>query len=358
VRLGSMDVKGLLKTVGEDGFVKQVVTINEEGLRKCEEATDIFKKPITNWTLLVDLDKLNMRHLWRPGIRALLKIIEIVEANYPETMGQLLIVRAPKVFSVVWTLLSPFIDDNTRKKFMIYTGDDYQGGGGLVDYIPREYIPKCLNGPCECLIPEGRPVPKNLYKFDHVGEATETTWLDTDLYQTAHVMKGAPHYVSITVTEAEAVITWDFDVIEGDCVFQVMRHKRPREASSQNITCLGEAVTQRQAIRPGIDAQVVEKPDSCFQGDSVQGTHICQQPGLYLLEWKYLNPVQKNQSLKFHNKTKIMYYQELLPSRDFRGSMSSMSSSQSGFSSLSANHNELTASMKSSTLSQSSTSTS
>ena len=60
------------------------------------------------------------------GIRALLKMIEVVEANYPETMGQLLIVRAPKVFGVLWTLLSPFINENTRKKFMIYTGDDYQ----------------------------------------------------------------------------------------------------------------------------------------------------------------------------------------------------------------------------------------
>ena len=53
-------------------------------------------------------------------------MIELVEANYPETMGQLLIVRAPKVFGVLWTLLSPFINENTRKKFMIYTGDDYQ----------------------------------------------------------------------------------------------------------------------------------------------------------------------------------------------------------------------------------------
>merc|ERR1719431_1659418 len=235
---------------------------------------------------------------------------------------------------------------------MIYTGEDYHGSGGLVDYIQPEYIPKSLNGPCECLIPDGRPVPKSLYKFDHVGEAADTTWLDTDLYQTAHIMKGAPHYVSITVTEAEAVITWDFDVIEGDCVFEVLRHKRPREASSQNITCLGEAANQRQAVRPGIDAVVVEKPASCYQGDSVQGTHICQQPGLYLLEWKYLNPVQQKAvqiPLKFHNKTKIMYYQELLPSRDFRGSMSSMSSSQSGFSQLSVNVNELTASIKSST---------
>lgn len=242
---------------------------------------------------------------------------------------------------------------------MIYTGDDYQGPGGLVDYIPKEYIPTFLGGPCECNVSEGKPVPKNLYKFDHVGEATESSWLDTDLYQTAYIMKGTPHYVSFSVSETEAVITWDFDVIEGDCLFQVLRHKRPREASSQNITCLGEATgNQRLSIRPGIDAQVVEKPITCYQGDSLQGTHICQQPGLYLLEWKYSNPVNVRQALKFHNKTKVMYYHELLPSRDFRGSMSSMCSSQSGFSQLSVTTHDLNTSINTSTASQSSTSTS
>lgn len=53
----------------------------------------------------MDLEGLNMRHLWRPGVKALLRIIEVVEANYPETLGRLLIVRAPRVFPVLWTLV-------------------------------------------------------------------------------------------------------------------------------------------------------------------------------------------------------------------------------------------------------------
>ena len=89
-----------------------------------------------------------MRHLWRPGIKALLRIIEIVEANYPETMGRLLIVRAPRVFPVLWTLINPFIDENTRQKFMIYGGNDYKGPGGLVDFIEEKYIPDFLGGDC------------------------------------------------------------------------------------------------------------------------------------------------------------------------------------------------------------------
>lgn len=56
----------------------------------------------------------------------MLKVIEVVECNYPETMGRLLIVRAPRVFGVLWTLVSPFIDENTRNKFLIYGGNDYQ----------------------------------------------------------------------------------------------------------------------------------------------------------------------------------------------------------------------------------------
>lgn len=59
----------------------------------------------SSWTCLVDLEGLNMRHLWRPGVKALLRMIEVVEDHYPETLGRLLIVRAPRVFPVLWTLV-------------------------------------------------------------------------------------------------------------------------------------------------------------------------------------------------------------------------------------------------------------
>lgn len=78
----------------------------------------------------------------------------------------------------------------------------------------------------------------------------------------------------VTVSEAESVITWDFDIIDGDIVFTVLRHKRPREASSGNFAsngCLGESMSSRlSGVRPGIDAVVVERPIVCSQGESVQ----------------------------------------------------------------------------------------
>lgn len=49
----------------------------------------------------------------------------------------------PPVFQV-----SPFINENTRQKFLIYSGNNYQGPGGLVDYLDKDVIPDFLGGEC------------------------------------------------------------------------------------------------------------------------------------------------------------------------------------------------------------------
>ena len=48
----------------------------------------------------------------------------------------------------VFFQVSPFIDENTRKKFLVYAGNDYQGPGGLLDYIDKTILPDFLGGSC------------------------------------------------------------------------------------------------------------------------------------------------------------------------------------------------------------------
>lgn len=38
-----------------------------------------------------------------------MRITEVVEANYPETLGRVLVTRAPRVFPILWTVISTFI---------------------------------------------------------------------------------------------------------------------------------------------------------------------------------------------------------------------------------------------------------
>ncbi|XP_016969158.1 protein real-time isoform X2 [Drosophila rhopaloa] len=151
LRLGHMDVKGLLKSLGMEGLLRLALHVCEEGVQKINESAERLEKPLLHWSLLVDLDGLSMRHLWRPGIRALLYIIETVERNYPETMGRVLVVRAPRVFPIAWTIVSAFIDEHTRSKFVFYGPDSTQMKDGLAQYLDEEIMPDFLGGPCKIL---------------------------------------------------------------------------------------------------------------------------------------------------------------------------------------------------------------
>lgn len=372
LRLGQMDTKGLVRALGEEKLLRQVLSLNEEGLRRCEENTRVFGRPISCWTCLVDLEGLNMRHLWRPGVKALLRIIEVVEANYPETLGRLLILRAPRVFPVLWTLVSPLIDENTRKKFLVYAGNDYQGPGGLVDYIDKEIIPDFLGGDCMCDIPEGGMVPKSLYRTAEELESEENRLLTDSIYKSASIFKGAPYEMLVEITEASSVITWDFDVSKGDVIFNIYHSKRAPQPPKKDtlgahaITSLGAVNTQlidRNWVL-GKDYSMVEKALTCREGESVQGSHVTRWPGFYILQWRFhstpacsasslprVDDVLASLQVSSH-KCKIMYYTEVLASHDFRGSMTSLESSHSGFSQLSAATTSSSQSQASSTISR------
>lgn len=345
LRLGQMDVKGLMRSVGEEAILKHVLANLEEGLMLAAEATNKRGYPVSACTLIVDLDGLSMRHLWRPGIRALLRIIETVEANYPETMGRLLIVRAPRVFPVLWTLVSPFIDENTRNKFMIYGGKDYLGSGGLIEFVEKQYIPDFLGGECYCDVPDGGLVPKSLYLEDLIDRSPEesSTLSPNSLYQTSPVVKEFPHEVLIQVPQRGSVITWDFDILKGDVTFTVFRckqsvsqdslHQHHVSGATGSIGCV-QYINKNMTV--GVDLSIVEPPHICRDGDSVQGSHVTSQPGSYVLQWKYFDSAKASFDFPLSShKSKVMYYTELLPSAAFRGSMNSLQSCQSGFSSLS-----------------------
>lgn len=361
LRLGQMDVKGLVKSVGEEGLLKHTLHICEEGLRLTEEATASQNQPITNWTLLVDLEGLNMRHLWRPGIRTLLKIIEIVEANYPETMSRVLIIRAPRVFPILWTLVSTFIDDNTRSKFLFYGGNDYQGPGGLVDYMPKENIPDFLGGECKSMVHEGGLVPKSMYQPGEEFDGTRQHILlsEQSVYHSVSLGRGQVHEVVLLIEEPGSVICWDFDVMKSDVTFSVLRTKVPitnRQEPHSPTGAMGviDAVIgtddQHRSViektwREGHEYFRVEPQLVCHDGESIQGSHVTSHMGTYILQWRYYESTQHTSPLDIIDtitapKAKIMYYYETLKSADYRGSMTSLQSCQSGFSSLSSNTNK------------------
>ncbi|XP_052868948.1 protein real-time [Anopheles cruzii] len=322
LRLGTMDVKGLLKSVGEDELLKLTLHICEEGLKLMKEATKLFDKPIWNWCLLVDLDGLSMRHLWRPGVKALLRIIETVEKNYPETMGRVLIVRAPRVFPVLWTIVSAFIDENTRSKFLFFGGPDCMHmEDGIEQYVHTDKIPSFLGGSCNTLIHEGGLVPKHLYKSESIEESNGAIQAHDNhgLYKSVDLKPGQLFELAIRNNDPKSVLTWDFEVLKNDTLFGVYHTTKELERNANdNFSSVFDAA----GFTEGVNYSKIEQGVRCRPKEGVQGSHEMANTGTYVLQW--MCPPSSD------GPAQLMYFHETLSSANYKGSMTSL---QSGFSS-------------------------
>lgn len=116
-------------------------------------------------------------------------------------------------------------------------------------------------------------------------------------------------------------------------------------------------------LQLGHDLRIAEHPVFFADGDSMQGSHYCAMTGTYIMQWKIrdvlshvirnhysnstsagrLNDSAGTSGISNHevtnsgiHKCKLMYYHELLNSDDFKGSVASLESCRSSFSSLAA----------------------
>ncbi|XP_065898386.1 SEC14-like protein 5 isoform X2 [Dysidea avara] len=323
-RLGETDIKGLLKAGGESAMLKYVIFMFEDAMKRLSQASSQSGTAVYMCTVICDLEGVSMRHLWRPALSALARLSEVIIANYPETVAHMLVVRAPRVFPLLWQLVSCFFDPNTRKKIIVYGGNDYQDTGGLRDYITPECIPDFLGGSCQSQLPKPGLVPKELYGSC---EHSDEDWGLDALYQRATVTKGSPHEMMVKVTEPNSFIAWEFDVIIGEVLFCLLRAK---SADATAATASASKVS------------IVLEPHNHREGESIQGSFECPEAGTYYLQWTVTATSPISPGGKSRNKATIMHYQEVIGCEEFKGSMSSLASCQSALSSLSVNDSTAT----------------
>lgn len=79
---------------------------------------------------------------------------------------------------------------------------------------------------------------------------------------------------SLDIPESSSVITWDFDVLKGDVLFNIFRSKRPpRAADAAAPASAPPARGERPAEKsgaPGAAYSRVESPLMCREGESIQ----------------------------------------------------------------------------------------
>lgn len=77
-------------------------------------------------------------------VRAYLGFIHVLQDYYPERLGKLLIVHAPRLFMTVWKIVYPFIDDNTKTKIQFV--ETKQIKSTMLEEIDESQIPDIYGG--------------------------------------------------------------------------------------------------------------------------------------------------------------------------------------------------------------------
>lgn len=200
-------------------------------------------------------------------------------------------------------------------------------------------------------------MPKNLYKTSLDGERNggiglagaaaaaagevpgdeeeEHLHVNQDMYKAVEVKPGECFEVVLKNNDLKSVLTWDFDVLNKDVKFTMFRTMglaaasnkeahRQRTASSK-LTVLEE----NKLIEEGVDFVKEEPPLLCRPKESVQGSHVMDTNGTYILQWQCPEDGPGTKS----GNAQLLYYYEVLSSESYRGSMTSL---QSGFSQMSA----------------------
>ncbi|KAF7527913.1 hypothetical protein PCG10_001846 [Penicillium crustosum] len=98
----------------------------------------IVAPPVETGTIVFDLTGFGLSNMEYPPVKFILKCFE---ANYPESLGQLLIHNAPWIFSGIWKLIHGWMDPVVASK-VHFT----RSIADLDKFIPRTKIPKEFSG--------------------------------------------------------------------------------------------------------------------------------------------------------------------------------------------------------------------
>src|SRR5690349_3323634 len=90
-------------------------------------------------------------------------MIKCFEANYPESLGTVLVYKAPWVFNAVWSIVRGWLDPVVASKVSFVKNVDE-----LEKFVPRNQIPKELGGTEDWSYSYPEPVPGENAAMDDV----------------------------------------------------------------------------------------------------------------------------------------------------------------------------------------------
>ncbi|CAG8480784.1 3500_t:CDS:1 [Ambispora leptoticha] len=146
--IGKVDIKALYKITTLERQIQNLVVEYEKlaDIRVPACSVKAGKLIETSCTIL-DLKGVSIRSF--SNVFGFVKQASNIGQNYyPERMGKFYIINAPMLFSSVWNLVKPMLDEVTAAKIVIIN-NKYQST--LLEAIDAENLPEKFGGTCKCV---------------------------------------------------------------------------------------------------------------------------------------------------------------------------------------------------------------
>ncbi|XP_059531919.1 SEC14-like protein 4 isoform X2 [Myotis daubentonii] len=263
--IGSLDPKGLLLSASKQELIRKRIKVCERLLQECELQSQKLGRKIETVLMVFDLEGLGLQHLWKPAVEVYQQFFAIMEANYPETVKNLIIVRAPKLFPVAFNLVKSFITEETRRKIVILGGNWKQE---LPKFISPDQLPVEFGG--TLTDPDGNP--KCLTKINYGGQVPRSYYLHNQVrvqYEhTATVGRGSSLQVEFEILFPGCVLRWQFESERADIGFGVFL--KSKKGERQRVGEMTEVLPSQR-----YNAHLVPE----------DGSLTCLQAGVYVLRF-------------------------------------------------------------------------
>lgn len=144
-RLGKLDLEDLFAVTTKERLIRWHVATQEDLLNhKLVASSWHQKRRITQMFAILDLDGCSMSTLLDSKMHEFLgSTLTLDQDNYPEILYRMYIVNAPGMFSMAWSVISRFLDANTRAKISIESSAATEE---LLRYIDGDMLPDFLGG--------------------------------------------------------------------------------------------------------------------------------------------------------------------------------------------------------------------
>ncbi|KAG8225483.1 hypothetical protein J437_LFUL009476 [Ladona fulva] len=228
VPFAGLDIWGLLHSVTRSDFIRMTIRTLEYLLKVAYEQKLKRHSNTTEVVGIIDMEGFSLRpYAWRPAGEAIVALIQMYEANYPEILKACYIINAPKVFSLAFSIVKPFLNDYTLRKISIYKSDPIKWKGALLDNICEDQLPVHFGGTlrdpdgdprCTSKVKQGGRVPKSYY-FS-LEKNPEDPFFNSS---TSVVKKGDKLCLKFLVLQEGSLLQWEFSSEGHDIKFGIIR---------------------------------------------------------------------------------------------------------------------------------------